>query len=135
MAAQHPAKVPQAGFLWAEAPASFLDAFREGMRNAGYIEAQSIVIHQRWALGCLDRLPELAAEVVRLKADVIVAASIPAVLSAKMFRHTAVYVDKILKGANPGADRAANPIRIADQLEGRRHARAESPAVRAGARR
>src|SRR5262249_51246308 len=54
-------------------------AFREGLRELGYIEGQNVVIETRHAGGRFERLPELAAELIRLKPDVIVAAPTPAV--------------------------------------------------------
>ena len=81
--AQQPTKIPHIGFLRAESPDQLLDAFREGLRTLGYVDGESIVIDQRWAHGYLDRLPELANELVRLNVDVIVTASTPATLAAK----------------------------------------------------
>jgi putative tryptophan/tyrosine transport system substrate-binding protein len=59
-----------------------LDAFRRGLRDLGYVEGQSIVIEYRFAEGDFDRLPELAAELVRLEVAVIVAAPTPAAAAA-----------------------------------------------------
>jgi putative ABC transport system substrate-binding protein len=73
--AQQPAKVPQIGFLSAPSPSAVsarTGAFRQGLCELGYVEAKNIVIEQRYAEGKLDRLPALAAELVRLKVDVIV---------------------------------------------------------------
>jgi putative ABC transport system substrate-binding protein len=59
------------------------DAFRERLRELGYVEGQTVAFETRWAGGDLDRLPGLAAELVRLKADVIVTAGSPAARAAK----------------------------------------------------
>ena len=58
-------------------------AFRQGLRDLGWIEGQNIVIEFRSAEGQLDRLPALAAELVRLKVDLIVASPTPAAMAAK----------------------------------------------------
>ena len=73
--AQQPTKVPRIGFLSAVSPSTILariEAFRQGLRELGYVEGKNIVIEWRYAEGKLDRLSELAAELVRLKVDVIV---------------------------------------------------------------
>ena len=75
--AQQPKKVPLIGLLGggsASAIAGRIDAFRQGLRDLGYVEGKTIVIEHRWAEGKLDRLPALAAELVRLKVDAIVSA-------------------------------------------------------------
>ena len=61
----------------------FVDAFLQGLRELGWMEGQNIAIEYRFAEGRLDRLPDLAAELVRLKVDVILAASSPPALAAK----------------------------------------------------
>src|SRR2546425_11857479 len=53
------------------APTPFLDAFRQGLRDLGYVEGQTILLEYRYAEGKLDRFPDLAAALVRLKPDVI----------------------------------------------------------------
>lgn len=80
-AAQQLGKSPRIGFLAAVSPTALLDrtdAFRRGLRELGYVEGKNIVIEYRYAEGKLDRLPALAAELVRLKVDVIVTAGPPA---------------------------------------------------------
>jgi putative ABC transport system substrate-binding protein len=64
-------------------PASLVDAFRQGLRDLGYIEGQSIVIEYRRAYGRLDQLPALVAELVEQKVDLIFTANTPAALAAK----------------------------------------------------
>jgi ABC-type uncharacterized transport system substrate-binding protein len=60
-----------------------VDAFRQGLRDLGYLEGQNIVIDYRWADGHYDRFPALVADAVRLKADVILTAGTPGTLAAK----------------------------------------------------
>ena len=73
--AQQPKKVPRIGYLSASDPATEstrAEAIRLALRELGYIEGQNIAIEYRYAEGKLDRFPELAAELVRLKVDIIV---------------------------------------------------------------
>ena len=75
--AQQPKKIPRIGYLSNTDPASEStrsEAIRLALRERGYIEGQNIAIEYRYAEGKLDRLPELAAELVRLKVDIIVGA-------------------------------------------------------------
>src|SRR5947207_11259815 len=75
--AQQPKKIPRIGYLTASslsANAARIEAFRQGLRELGYVEGKNIVIEYRHAEGKFDRLPALAAELVRLKVDVIVTA-------------------------------------------------------------
>jgi putative tryptophan/tyrosine transport system substrate-binding protein len=68
-------KIPRIGILSSLSPAAVsarMDAFRQGLRELGYVEGKNLVIEYRYAEGKLDRLPALAAELVRLKVDVIV---------------------------------------------------------------
>ncbi len=82
--AQLPARVPRIGYLESGAPGTpLVEAFRQGLRDLGWIEGQNIAVEVRAAEGKYDRLPELAAELVRLKVDVIFASSTPAALAAK----------------------------------------------------
>ena len=73
--AQQPTKIPRIGLLIGSSPsanAARIEAFRQGLRELGYVEGKNIVIEFRSAEGKLDRLTDLAAEIVRLKVDVIV---------------------------------------------------------------
>jgi putative tryptophan/tyrosine transport system substrate-binding protein len=68
-------RVPHIGFLFggSPGPTAEIKAFRRGLRDVGYIEGQTIIVVYRFAFGQVEKLPELAAELVRLKVDVIVA--------------------------------------------------------------
>jgi len=74
--AQQPAKIFRIGFLSTTSPSNVptrLEAFRQGLRDLGYVEGKNIVIEYRYAEGNIDRLPTLLDELMRLKVDVIVA--------------------------------------------------------------
>ncbi len=85
--AQQPAKIPRIGYLGGTTPSAFphfLERFRQGLRELGFVEGQNVTIEYRWAEGKADRLPALAAELARLKVDVILAAGgSPGALAAK----------------------------------------------------
>jgi len=82
--AQQAGKVPQIGFLAAVTPLQpNLDAFRQGLRERGYVEGQNLAIEYRFAEGKYERLPGLASELVQLKVDVIVVLGTPPALAAK----------------------------------------------------
>jgi putative ABC transport system substrate-binding protein len=85
------ANLSRIAFLGAESPSTsrhFLDAFRQGLRDLGYVEGQNITLEERWAEGRNERFPDLVAELVRLKVHVILAISAPAALAAKNGTHT-----------------------------------------------
>jgi putative ABC transport system substrate-binding protein len=63
--------------------ANLVGPFREGLRDLGYVEGRNIVVEYRWADGKYERLPQLVAEIVALKVDVIVTAGTPAALAVK----------------------------------------------------
>jgi putative ABC transport system substrate-binding protein len=84
--AQPAGKVYRVGMLSAgPAPGRgrLVEAFREGLRELGWVEGQNIVLDHRFAEGRFDRLPDLAAELVRLNVDVIVAGPTPPAVAAK----------------------------------------------------
>ena len=86
LAAQSARRVPHVGYLFSFTPAEgahLWEACRQGLRELGYVEGQNIVLEPRWADGRYERLPELAAELVQLKVDVIVSAATPASRAAK----------------------------------------------------
>ena len=74
--AQPAGKVPRVGVLanGSAATSPPVDAFRRGLRDFGYVEGQNIALEIRWAEGRFERLPEMAAELVRWKPDVLVTA-------------------------------------------------------------
>jgi len=79
------AGVPVVGYLsiTSAATATYFVGFRDGLKDAGYVEGQNLAIEYRWAEGQYDRLPILAAELVRRPVAVIVAAGLPAVFAVK----------------------------------------------------
>src|SRR5262245_24911400 len=83
--AQQPAKLPTIGALVIGniSPEEFWREFRQGLRDLGYVEGQNIRFEFRSAEGKIDRLPELAAELVRLEVDVIVTWFTPTALAAR----------------------------------------------------
>jgi len=112
-----PTGVPRIGFLGAASASGYapqLDAFRQGLRDLGYVEGKTIVIEYRWAEGNYARLPELAAELARRKVDVLVTHGVPGTLAAKGVTATvpivmAVVGDAVATGlvasiARPGAN-------------------------------
>src|SRR5215831_6396175 len=89
--AQQPKKVPRIGFLAAQSRVVSdprYEAFRKRLTELGYTEGKNIAIEYRYAEGKLERLPDLAAELVRLKVDVIVASGLPAAHAGKQVTTT-----------------------------------------------
>src|SRR6266852_5798151 len=114
-AAQPPEKVPRVGYL---NPGSSsdplrqrrLEAFRQGLRELGYVDGQNIAIESRWAEGQYDRYPALAADLVRLKVDVIVAGGGAATQAAQQATRTipivmSVVIDPVGSGLVPSLAR------------------------------
>jgi putative ABC transport system substrate-binding protein len=127
-------KVWRIGYLGvgsAAVPVNRLEALRAGLRDLGYVERKNIVIEYRWAEGKYDRLPDLAAELVRLKVDVIVTSGTPGTLAAKQTTTTIPIVmagsgDAVATGlvaslARPGGNITGStdldPELVAKQLE------------------
>ena len=84
--AQQPGKVPTIGFLGQNtrsAASEWVAAFVQRLRELGWIDGRNIAIEYRWVEGREERFTELAAELVRLKVDVIVTSGTPAVMALK----------------------------------------------------
>ena len=84
--AQQAAKIPRIGILFGSTPtatAHFTEAFKQGLGERGYIEGQNIILERRYGEGRPERMPEIAAELVRIKVDVIVTATDPAISAVK----------------------------------------------------
>src|SRR2546426_349752 len=89
--AQQQGKVARIGYISStslSAESSRLDGFRQVLRELGHVEGKNIVIEYRFAEGNSDRLPTLAAELVRIKVDVIVTTGSPATLAAQQATRT-----------------------------------------------
>jgi putative ABC transport system substrate-binding protein len=83
--AQQAGRVYRVGYLGTSNPTHnpSLDAFRQGMRELGWVEGQNVAIEYRWAEGKMDRLPALASDLVKRPIDVIVASGLPGVRAAR----------------------------------------------------
>jgi putative ABC transport system substrate-binding protein len=111
-AAQTPRKIPLVGYVGSTG--HIFEAFRQGLRELGYVEGQTITVEVRWAEGHLERVvPELIAELVRLKVDVLVVGNSPAALAAKnatqtipivMFAGDPVALGLVASLARPGGN-------------------------------
>jgi putative ABC transport system substrate-binding protein len=115
--AQQPGKIARIGILHPERPGDagievLIEAFRRGLRPLGYVEGENIILEHRFAEGKLNRLPELVAEFVRLKVDVIFALNTPAARAAKngtktipiVFGWVADPLDLVTSLAHPGGN-------------------------------
>jgi putative tryptophan/tyrosine transport system substrate-binding protein len=80
--AQEPGKIWRMGFI-AQGYETFYDALFEGLRELGYAEGSNLLVERRYAEGHAERFPEFAAEMVRLKVDIIVVSTTPAALAVK----------------------------------------------------
>jgi putative ABC transport system substrate-binding protein len=112
--AQQPTKVYQVGWLHPGSWSATLEPLRQGLRELGYVEGQNLVLESRYAEGSAERLPDLAAELVQRKVDVIVAGAPPAVRAAQHATRTTPIVmagitDPVAQGfvsslAHPGGN-------------------------------
>jgi putative tryptophan/tyrosine transport system substrate-binding protein len=117
--AQQAQKAPRVGFLHygSPGPSPEVEAFRRGLHELGYVEGQNIAIEYRFASGRVERLTELAAELVRLKVDVIVTPTTPASLAAKQATSTIPIVFAAVADA-VGAGLIANFARPGGNITG-----------------
>src|SRR5689334_505606 len=84
--AQQGSKVARIGFVEAGARSvnrNFIDTFRQGLADLGWVEGQNIAIYDRWAEGRPERFPTLLADLIQLNVDLILQASSPGALAAK----------------------------------------------------
>jgi putative ABC transport system substrate-binding protein len=89
--AQSPPKIPRVGYIAganANSAEHMVGAFRQGLTQLGYVEGQTIALEVRWAEGRSDRIPELVAELVGLKMDVLMAGNSVAALAAQKATRT-----------------------------------------------
>jgi putative ABC transport system substrate-binding protein len=131
--AQQPKKIPRIGYVSgsgdANNPGPFVEAFRQGLRDLGYVEGKNILVEFRFAEGQLERLPSLVAELVQLKVDVVVAAPLSAIRAAKQATKTIPIVmvttqDPVATGlvdslARPGGN-VTGLTRLTRELRGKR---------------
>ena len=130
--AQEARKLPRIGFLGnstATLEANLVGPFRDGLRDLGYVEGRNILIEYRWAEGNYERFPSLIAELIALKADVIVTAGTPAAVAVKKATASIPLVmvavgDPVGTGlvaslGRPGGN-ATGLTSIAPELEGKR---------------
>jgi putative tryptophan/tyrosine transport system substrate-binding protein len=130
--AQQTNRVPRIGWLVTGVPSSSalnLEAFRQGLRDLGYIEGKNIQIESRYAEGKLDRLPSLVAELVQLKVDVLISGTLVAIRAVKQATNTipivmVLSVDPVATGlvdslAHPGGN-ITGLTNLARDLSGKR---------------
>jgi putative ABC transport system substrate-binding protein len=86
--AQQAKKVPRIGFLSGSGNPFAVEAFRQGLRDLGYTEGKNILIEYRYAERMLDQAPDLVAELVQLKVDVLVSTAQPMIRAAKQATKT-----------------------------------------------
>lgn len=123
--------LPVVAFLGADSSTTtqhFIDAFRQGMATHGYAHGRNVTIEERWADGRIERFPALVDELVRSKADVIVAVSVPAAMAAKKATTTVPVVfiagDPLGLGlvsslARPGGNLTGLSLFLGDEFSGK----------------
>ena len=133
--AQQPGKIPRIGYLAQRnkptpaTPDSAAEAFRQGLRDVGYVEGKTILVEYRYAEGSEDRVRSLVAELVQLKAEVIVSPTFQAIRAAKQATKAIpivmiVTVDPVAAGlidslARPGGN-VTGVTRLTRELSGKR---------------
>lgn len=130
--AQQSGRLPRVGYLGTSSASlepELVKAFREGLRERGYVEGKDILIEYRWAEGNYQRFPDLVADLVKLKVDLILTAGTPGALAAKRATQTipivmAVTGDAVATGlvsslARPGGNLTGLTTMVPD-LEGKR---------------
>jgi putative tryptophan/tyrosine transport system substrate-binding protein len=127
--AQQPKKVHRIGVLspGSSGPSPLLDAFRQGLRELGYVEGQNVAFEYRFAEAKLEALPGLAAELVRLKVDVILTINTPASQASKnatktipiVFTYVADPAELVASLARPGGN-VTGLTTVATDLSGKR---------------
>jgi putative ABC transport system substrate-binding protein len=130
--AQRQSTIPRVGFIHptsATATGQFLDAFRQGLRDLGYVEGETIALEVRWAEGLAERFPDLIAELMRLKIDVLVVAAAAGALAAKQARLTtpvvfAAVTDPVGWGiidslARPGGNLTGTALALGERFAGK----------------
>ena len=131
--AQQPKKVPRIGFVSGSGntnnPGPLFEAFRQGLRDLGYVEGKNILIEYRYLEGNLDRVPGFVTELLQLKVDVFVSGSLPAIQAAKQATKTIpivmlTNVDPVATGivdslARPGGN-ITGISRLTQDLSGKR---------------
>jgi putative ABC transport system substrate-binding protein len=131
--AQQTGKIPRIAYLAGRGdpstPDPLIEAFRQGLRDLGYVEGKNIVVEYRYAEGKLDRIPSLVAELVQLKVDVLVSPALPAIRAAKQATKTIpivmlTNVDPVATGivdslARPGGN-ITGLARFMTELSGKR---------------
>jgi putative ABC transport system substrate-binding protein len=129
--AQQPKKIPKIGYLTNDSVSVDLprrNAFKQGLRDLGYIEGQNIVIEYRVGEGHSEKLPELMAELLRLKVDVVFAFTTPGVQAAKnatkeipivVAAHTPVELGVVASLARPGGNITGLSLSVGPEIFGK----------------